>query len=343
MILVDGRLISNTRTGISNYSRKIVEFYVEEYGEDKVHVLLNEKVDLNCDCNKIYTNLKPFNLLHFILFYFFIKSLKPKVYHSLFYSGLLFKNNSIKTILTVHDLMYRVIGDFFSENYFINTLAIKYYNILVRRSIKNSDAIISVSKTTARDVKKIFGKDSSVIYEGVCIETVNTFSSSMLDKFSVKENKYFLYVGSNRPHKNVDFLVNTFKNFDGEEKLVLVGCNLNSTINGIVNAGYISNTDLACLYKFAKAVVLPSKYEGFGLPILESLSYKTPLIVSEIEVFREFESENINFFDLKNSNDLLRQLNNVLPFKKTDNTIEKFNWDKAKPEYLFIMDSLLDE
>jgi glycosyltransferase involved in cell wall biosynthesis len=342
MILVDGRLISNKRTGISNYSRKIVEFYCEEYGDDKVHVILNEKVDLNCDCNKIYTSLKPFNLLHFLFFYFFIKRLKPKVYHSLFYSGLLFKNSNIKTILTVHDLMYRVINDFFTQNYFINTLAIKYYNIIVRRSIKNSDAIISVSKTTARDVKKVFGKDSSVIYEGVCIETVNTLSTNMLDKFSAKENKYFLYVGSNRPHKNVDFLVNTFKSFKGEEKLLIVGCNLNLSIKGIVNTGYVSNTELACLYKFAKAVVLPSKYEGFGLPILESLSYKTPLIVSEIEVFREFESENINFFDLKNSNDLLRQLNDISPFKETDNTIEKFNWDKAKPEYLFIMNSLLD-
>ena len=62
-ILLDCRLISNRPTGISRYSEKMLEYYIDKYGMDNIHALVNQKSD-KIKCKQIVTTLKPFNIVH---------------------------------------------------------------------------------------------------------------------------------------------------------------------------------------------------------------------------------------------------------------------------------------
>jgi glycosyltransferase involved in cell wall biosynthesis len=111
---------------------------------------------------------------------------------------------------------------------------------------------------------------------------------------------YVLYVGSLMPHKNVDTLVRAFALPGLELDLVLVGPattaereHLDGLISGlgagsrVRPVGWQSDSDLGALYASARAVVIPSIYEGFGLPVLEAMMLGVPVVASDIPAFHE--------------------------------------------------------
>jgi hypothetical protein len=96
--------------------------------------------------------------MNFIKFHKLLKTIEFDVYHSMFYSNSFFKIKNKIYITTVHDLMYKLVPNFFKQNNFLNNLAIFYFDFIVKISLKNSDYIISISETTKDDVKKVFKK-----------------------------------------------------------------------------------------------------------------------------------------------------------------------------------------
>ena len=95
------------------------------------------------------------------------------------------------------------------------------------------------------------------------------------------EGRYFLFVGNDKPHKNVARLVEAFASVPGPQ-LVLVGGEFERFRNRdrVVLAGFVSSDQLAALYRGAIALLIPSLEEGFGLPALEAMACGTPVITS---------------------------------------------------------------
>ena len=272
-ILIDGRLLANKPTGISRYTIELINSYNTKYGIENVIILLNKEISLNTTNKKIYTCYKPFNIFHFILFPFFFNNKNYDVYHSAFYSSFFFKLNNTYVITTVHDLMFYKVKGFFSENIIINSFSKFYFFFIVKFSIKNSDLVLSVSQTTQKDVLDKFKAQSVIIPEGVNYFTNQDPKNKLPDK--LVKGKYFLYVGNGRRHKNLDFLINAFKYYKGDNKLVIVGNVNKKLLNnvGILQFEFVSDEDLSCFYSNCTAFIYPSLYEGFGLPIAESLGY----------------------------------------------------------------------
>lgn len=333
IIGIDCRLINKIqKTGISRYTQFLIDYYIDRYGVENILLISNDEDFRYSNCNMIYTKLKPFNILHFLQFSIFVKNLNLKLLHVPFYSALLVKNPNLKVIVTVHDLMYKFVDDFFGNNKILNILKIKYFDFIVTKSLLSADTIISVSETTKNDVHKIFGLESIHVAEDSKIEGKEDFS--ILEKFKLKHKSFYFYCGNNRPHKNIDFIVEIFKNNPDLPPLVLAGKGHQENKN-VIATGIVSEEELKALYKSAIAFIFPSKYEGFGLPVLESLRLKTFVIASKISAFLEFNSPNIFYFSLDNKDEFLYAVKKALShnFNIDESFLARFSKDEIYESY----------
>ena len=253
----------------------------------------------------IYIGLKPFNIYHFIKYGSFISQLKLDILHIPFYSGLFAKIERTKIIVTVHDLMYKLVDDFFGSTKYMNFLKKKYFDFILKHTLHNADTIVAVSKTTQQDLYNLFHVSSICIpeYSEICTHS----DALVLEKLKLKEKKFFFYCGNNRPHKNLQFIIDVFNSLPELPQLVLAG-NGHRDSSNVKTVGVVSESTLRTLYQTSIAFIFPSKYEGFGLPVLEALALKTIVIASQIPAFLEFESENIIFFELGNRERLVKAL-----------------------------------
>ncbi len=255
-----------------------------------------------------------------------------------------------KKIITVHDL------SFIDEPDLVMPEAVKYYSGKIGRSIEKADAVIAVSEFTRSRIGEVFGKNAydktTVIYHGSGLEGMKEKKTS----FKIPE-KYFLFTGTIEPRKNLTTFIKAFslskKNLNGV-KIVLAGREGTHTAevkdliskldldNEIIITGYLSGEELKYLYSRAIALVFPSRYEGFGLPILEAAASGVPSIVSDLEVFREIYKDYPVYFDKDDPKELSDTLirfckDNELQKRKKKKAIETVKdlvWEKAAEQTL---------
>lgn len=200
-------------------------------------------------------------------------------------------------IPTIHDLGYLLYPDQFTpQDYF----QLKNWT---EASLKKSQHVIAVSEFTKSEINRIYQiplTKISVAYNGV--GDIPKTSPKLLSKFNLSP-KYFLYLGTLKPNKNIPFLIKSFGLFlkKSPQKISLViagkkGWLYNEIFQTVIAENlqkqiiftdFISETEKWALYQNAICTILPSTYEGFGIPALESMKCGTPVIVSRIPPFRE--------------------------------------------------------
>jgi glycosyltransferase involved in cell wall biosynthesis len=342
VIGIDCRLINNKQnTGISRYTEFLIEYYVFSFGVKNVYLITNDKNYHFKGCRTIYTKLKPFNLVHFFFYSKFVRSLGVDIYHVPFYSCFFRKVDNVKNIVTVHDLMYCLVNNFFGRNYLITKFKVNYFNFIVKHTLSNADLIISVSETTKKDVLQTYGYDSIHIPEESEIRELA--DPNILDRFNLKKGGYFFYCGNNRPHKNISFIIDIFKSNPHLPVLVLAGKGHENSSN-VISVGVVSDEELKALYKFSLAFVFPSLYEGFGLPVLEALRCQTIVIASEIPAFLEFRSKNILFFKLGNKEIFLNAINRsmLINFQNEESFFDSYSKKRIYNLNDLMLDRLLN-
>lgn len=256
-----------------------------------------------------------------------------------------------------------------------NTLKLHhlYQTALTYFATKNAEVIITVSEHSKKDIVDFFGVDEKkvkVIYPGVSEFFHRVHAQDKL--FEVRRkyklpNRFALHVGLWRPHKNIQGLLRAFakllQSSDWIEKfsLVLVGPSDTSDdhvprlikelhlTNNVICTGYVSDNDLPSLYTLAEFVVVPSFYEGFGLPALEAMACGTPVIVSETSSLPEIVGNAALFINPENTMDLVEKMLTLL--LNSDLRLEMsnigrarasgFTWDKAGDETAQVYSELL--
>lgn len=347
-ILIDGRLLSNKPTGISRYTREVIQALITRYTRDNVFVLVNNGYTNKQDYNIITTKLKPYNPIHYILFSLFIYGLDFPVYYCPFYSGLYFKGKKKKQVTTVHDLMYLRITNYFSPSEIWNYISKFVFNFIVKSSLRSSNLVISVSKTTREDLFKYFKADSVVIGEGVnYLVEEPTSTSDIFDRLKIRKEKYFLYVGNFRRQKNIPFLIEAFIRSNTSYQLLLVGdSKFESHGNkNIIYTGVLEDHEIQCLYSNCLAFVMPSLYEGFGLPILEAYNAGARVISSNQGALSEFHDLGIKYFSPFNIDELIFLLQNIENFAKpTETEISQarkvYSWKNQTDQIIDSIESL---
>ena len=199
--------------------------------------------------------------------------------------------------VTIHDLIHILFPEYLRRP---RTLALAYARLLIKASCIRARVILTVSENTRRDLVRVLGVDPRKIVVtplGVDSGFRPVASREKLRVFMRDRNLtggYVLYVGNLKPHKNIERLVRAYTGLslpDGM-KLVLAGSEdkryrgvrdevrRNRLGGRVVFSGVSSKEELRYLYSGARVLVLPSLYEGFGLPPLEAMACGTPVVAS---------------------------------------------------------------
>ena len=333
-ILIDGRSITPQISGISRYTYELIKGYVEEYGKEKVTVILNDEIE-NFPYKKILCPYQRHEIIDNIKFSKWLSRQDYDIYHSGDLTGPFWHKKGVKHIITCHDLMFVVLKGYYGKETFIQRIKDIKNKLFFKFIVNDADEIISVSNTTCTDLKKIYNRDSIVLPEGVNeikhVQEIHSYNGLSKDSF-------FLYVGLGAPHKNIDFLVKAFLDSNTDKKLVLCGKG-HKKVNSdrIIYPGWISDDVLDFLYRNCAAFIFPSKYEGFGLPILEALSYNCRVFSSNAGSLSEFSDKYVHFFNPYKENELKQLIENCDSIEIDGNGIDTYlkgyRWKNIWKEY----------
>ncbi|MBR9919613.1 MAG: glycosyltransferase [Bacteroidetes bacterium] len=201
-------------------------------------------------------------------------------------------------LVTIHDLTHRLFPDFHTSS------NIELAEKGMERCLEKEADMLAISKATASDIQKFYPVEPSRIH--LCYEASNFGrfnptategpAKAVLEKYDIPDQPYFICLSTIEPRKNLENIIRAFQLLRAENpelavNLVICGKRgwktdqlfdlLKADTDRIHLTGFVDDADLPILYARARALCYVSYYEGFGLPILEAMSCKTPVIYGD--------------------------------------------------------------
>lgn len=270
----------------------------------------------------------------------------------------------IKTVITIHDLAFL----FFPKTFPLSD-RIKH-RVFARHAIKRADKIIAVSESTKKDIVKIYNEKPDkikVIYHGYDKNLFKPFQNqkdydtieNTKSKYSI-DRPYILFVGGLQPRKNILGLFRAFELLKNNDyQLVIAGgrawmydelfkrSKQSPHRNNIIFTERFETEELPALLWGAKALVLPSFYEGFGLPIVEAMACGTPVVASNISSLPEVAGNAAILVDPNKPAEISEAIEKILTdkdlkqglVKKGLDNINRFSWEKCARETVDIFEN----
>ncbi len=240
----------------------------------------------------------------------------------------------VKTVITIHDLIPLKIP--------FTTLDFKkYFYYLFKQAAESADLILSVSEHTKNDIVNIYGIPEDkikVTYQSYrASKTVNSEDAeTYLKAQKLTPQKYILFVGNIEPKKNIKQLIQAMAYVKKGYKLAVVGRKAwmhEGQLKGLksflkkddyVFLDYVPEYELSMLYQNATCLVMPSLYEGFGLPVLEAMQHDCPVICSNRSSLPEVAGDAAIYIDPYQFSEIRDAINTLIenPNKRKD-MIEK--------------------
>ncbi|WP_168199901.1 glycosyltransferase family 1 protein [Hahella sp. KA22] len=260
----------------------------------------------------------------------------------------------LRKVVTIHDMVWKKCPESMSAQGFLAE------RIFMPPTLRMADRVIAVSKSTQKDLIEYDRKLASkvdVVYEAPFIGVSE--NEDIRQEYSV--DKYFLFVGTIEPRKNLKRLLEAYARLLDEgiksHRLIIVGGKgwgrvaLEEFIvekhlkDWVELKGRVEDSELRALYKGASALLMPSLYEGFGLPIAEAISLSVPVITSKRSSMPEVAGECALYVDPESVDSILEAIkvlakdNEVLGALKA-NTVKqakRFSWESAAVDTLGIL------
>lgn len=321
--------------GVGFYVRNLQK-YLLEYDKSNEYEFI--------DSSNTYSNSSNSDLLHIPYFDPFFVHLP------------LIKKN--KLVITVHDLTPLIFPDKFP----VGVKGSLKWNVN-KQLLKRADAIITDSNSSAKDIHRITGIPESKIHtvylaagpEFKQLNLPRTVNSELRTKYKLPE-QFVLYVGDVTANKNLPRLIDAIK--ETNFTLVLVGksiaakeydatnpwnadlVEIQRKMNGdkrFIPLGFVDQEDLVGLYTIADVCVLPSIYEGFGLPVLEAMQSGCPVVTTKGGSLPEVAGDAAHYVDAYDTTSIANGISEVLSGNKLrDEMIKKglkqaqmFTWKKT--------------
>ena len=347
-IIIDGRMINES--GIGRYLRNLLDNLQKIDKINDYHILLLEK-DFNTvvyygNFHKVLANFKWYTITEQIKLPKILHDLVPDLVHFPHFNvPLLYKG---KFVVTIHDLIHQHQA-MSTHGKLLFSLKKYGYKKVFSVAVRKSQKILVPSEFVRHQLLNEWKVEDSkvvVIYEGVNL----SHPRGGLALHGIK-SPYILYVGNAHPHKNIEGLIIAFLKLkdsslrqNGDLKLVLAGKS-NYFWEGIkkkydhpkiIYTGFVSDEELASLYKNASVYVEPSFEEGFGLPILEAFAAGCPVVASNIGSLKEVGGDAVLYFDPNDLGDMVEKIYMVLKsenlskelIEKGRKRVKLFSWKK---------------
>ena len=357
----DGKRAFQNKTGLGNYSRSLLSILNRYFPDFQYTLFAPKKTNLfDIDSYHNFQTIQPQNF-----FYKKLPSLWRRIgivkqidqahldiYHGL--SNELPKNIeklNIKTVVTIHDLIF----ERFPKTYHLDERYTHRWKI--KRACKIADAVIAISEQTKNDLIELYGVSPQKIT--VCYQSCNPIfekTISEIEKKNIKKkyqlpDQYFLFVSSITARKNLIAICRAMVILKdtlsiplviiGDGKIEKNEVKQLMKENGIEHRllflnemsaakedSFTSAADFPAIYQQALALVYPSIFEGFGLPILEAMWSGLPVICSSVSSMPEVAEDAALYFSPEDTNQLAQHLQAIA----SDQQLVKILKDKGREQ-----------
>ena len=361
---IDARMYSTNFTGIGRYVYELTQRLFALDQENEYILFFNNPefakfTPPNARVRKVLVNARHYSWQEQWHFCRMLKKEKLDIMHfTHFNAPLLYRHPSI---VTIHDLTL----SFYPGKKMTKWFHRMAYHAVFENIVRKARAIIAVSKNTAKDLSTLFPftkEKTHVLYEGVGAEFLQNYPEADLEKYRTKAGvtgDYILYTGVWRSHKNLTGLIRAFAillkkgNFKGS--LVVTGredplypevkekIHTEGLEKKVICTGLVDEKTLIALYRGAKVYVMPSFYEGFGLPILEAFASGCPVAAAHASSLPEVcGHDGALFFDPRNPSDMADTIEKILSHPEQQQKLidagrkrmKDFSWDEMAEETL---------
>lgn len=266
----------------------------------------------------------------------------------------------IPTAISIMDMSFELFPDMFNKD--------DLYQLQnwTRYSAKNATIIFTISEASKNDIIKIYGIPGEKIvvtplgvrddFQPKADRPLDESMEKLQEKYKIG-SKYILFVGTLQPRKNIERLIEAFSKLEVRRKtedvrnlqLVIIGkkgwqyepilaapqkFGVEDTVKFL---DFVTDDDLPAFYSNALCFVLPSLYEGFGLPVLEAMKYGCPVLTSNVSSLPEAGGDSAVYFDPESVDDIAKQLERVLSDSalrkdmaaKGREQVKKFSWERS--------------
>lgn len=328
--VIDIRTVNNHFPGIGRYTYQLVRALAQMEDRDELVLLStrnsNERFNIsalasNPNIRIVSTAAPPFSLREQLLLPAELRKLNPALTH--FPYMVLPYLAPRPVILTIHDTIPLKLPQFFSLRKRV------LYRASLWLALRAAAGVICVSEAARVDLTAAFHLDPSritVIHEGVG-DFFYPRSRNELDFVRIIHrlpDQYLLYVGNNKPHRNLPALIEACSRLNMAPPLVIAGfedprykeAQKNVERLGMKDRvrflGAVEEEQLPALYSGARAFVFPSLREGFGLPPLESMACGVPVACSKIPSLQETIGDAALFFDPQDPDSIAYVIERIL-------------------------------
>ena len=363
-IAFDGKRFFNNSSGLGNYSRDLVRILATNFPDNHYYLFNKEQSEKGKDIlempNVSFGETSKGKWSRQFKMGKDAQNIGAAIFHGL--SGelpLKWDEKPIKKVVTIHDLIFMRFPHYYS---FFDR---KIHFWKFQKAVEQADLVIAISEQTKRDIiqfLKVPENKIRVVYQG-CHHVfkeyqTEEFLNSIKEKFNLPE-RFILNVGTIEERKN---LLNIVKAISGTEiPLVVIGkktkyfnkVKIHLVKNKLENQVYflenVSMEELAGVYKLADIFVYPSLFEGFGIPVIEALFSKKPVITSNVSCLPEAGGENSVYINPQNFEDINAKIlflwNNESERKrrveKSFNFVQKFNDENIATNLMDAYQSIL--
>src|SRR3990167_530514 len=374
---IDARFAGPEGTGLGKYTEKLILNLAKIDKKNEYSIFLRSKnwnfFKLPRNFKKVLADIKWYSAEEQLKLSGIFSKEKLNLLHVPHFNvPILYKG---KFVVTIHDLIHHQFSEqsTSTKNFLLFKIKRAAYKTIIYSAVRRTSKIIVPSHFVKKQVISAFNINPEkiiVTYEAAEEEYFGQHQNSklktqnLLKRLKIK-TPYIIYVGNAYPHKNLERLLDAFKilitRYSTLITNLVIVCprdvfseRLNAEIakrdleSKVKLCGYLESRDLKLLFHYAEAYVFPSLSEGFGIPGLNAMAAKIPVVCSNIPTLKEVYEDAAVYFDPENTNDIAMKIKKVLEDKKTKavlvkkgiELVEKYSWEKMARETLDVYQSV---